>query len=566
MDQKRTFKALVVDDDATVTRLLVRGLMQQGFTSDTAVDGSEAEEKVAKSQYDAVVTDLRMPKKHGHALALHLLSLPQRPVIVVHTGLVEPKLAKDLLARGVDDILFKPFDIGLLATKVRVLVERKIAPTAQAEENSKQAECAVDEAQQSEGPTHEMPVSLANIESKLSSLSRILPVSSVGLDVYNMASTDRSEAPQIAAAIQQDATLAAEVLRLANSTFYNASGQRIVHLERAVKQIGLKRIGELALSTNALSALTSGLLPWLNVDLTWKRSMAAGRSIELLIEQGENRQVEKGLFLSAIMHPLGRVVLGTLFPKRYEMMIQRCGSNEGTLLEQERAAFPIDHSEVMANILASWKIPSDIHAPLRHFLADRSSLGKLPDPIRSQIDLLILAIFMGNVAIAQWESWDSIDIPPASMLRKMGISSPSGMLAKIKLCVKQLASLRADRTGTSIKSERTELSRELAYCDLSGSPFDFLPEITSPMGIKLIKHSPEELNDLEGAVLVNCVGVAPQRLVAKARRASRQQLLIVTDFEPRDEYREYGQTVALPVRSARLRTVCWEATHAIGRK
>jgi DNA-binding response OmpR family regulator len=119
--------ALIVDDEAMMRRLLQRALSQQGFQCDCAGDGNEAEEKAAKTQYDAVVTDLKMPNKHGHALATHLLSLEHRPVIVVHTGVIEPRLAKDLLARGVDDILFKPCDFEVLAAKVKALVQRRTA-------------------------------------------------------------------------------------------------------------------------------------------------------------------------------------------------------------------------------------------------------------------------------------------------------------------------------------------------------------------------------------------------------------------------------------------------------
>ena len=118
-------RVLVVEDELAVQKLIVRGLVQQGFSCDTANDGVEAEQQVAQTQYDAVITDLKMPNKHGHALAVHLLTLSPRPVIVVHTSVVEPKLAKDLLVRGVDDILFKPFDFSLLAAKVKALVERR---------------------------------------------------------------------------------------------------------------------------------------------------------------------------------------------------------------------------------------------------------------------------------------------------------------------------------------------------------------------------------------------------------------------------------------------------------
>ena len=117
-------EGMVVDDEVAVRKLIVRNLVQLGFVCDMAADGVEAEARVAQAGYDAVITDLKMPNKHGHALAVHLLTLNPRPVIVIHTGLIEPKLAKDLFARGVDDIVFKPFDFGILAAKVLALVER----------------------------------------------------------------------------------------------------------------------------------------------------------------------------------------------------------------------------------------------------------------------------------------------------------------------------------------------------------------------------------------------------------------------------------------------------------
>ena len=103
MSDAEKLRALVVDDESGVRRVLIRALEQQGFQCDWAADGNAAEERAAHVQYDAVVTDLRMPYTNGHALAMHLVTLKPRPVVVVHTGVIEPKIVKDLLARGVDE-------------------------------------------------------------------------------------------------------------------------------------------------------------------------------------------------------------------------------------------------------------------------------------------------------------------------------------------------------------------------------------------------------------------------------------------------------------------------------
>ena len=175
-----------------------------------------------------------------------------------------------------------------------------------------------------------------------------------------MTGSDQWDSSQIAAAIQRDATLTADVLRMANSAFYNPSGHRIVQLDRAVIQIGQKRIGEVALATNALTSLTANLVPWMNIPLTWRRSMAAGLAVEMLMEDGKHHKIERGLFLSAIMHPLGRIVLGTLYPRQYDTMIQNCRHSQDGLSEEERRMFPLDHAGVMALLLASWGLPTEI--------------------------------------------------------------------------------------------------------------------------------------------------------------------------------------------------------------
>jgi DNA-binding response OmpR family regulator len=122
---ERRFRALVVDDEAALRLLTVRELSRRGFDCDAARDGLQAMELVASRHYDVVVTDLRMPEMNGHLLAVELLNRESRPAVVVLTGVTEPKLAKDLIARGVDDILFKPIDQGVLAAKVRALVVRR---------------------------------------------------------------------------------------------------------------------------------------------------------------------------------------------------------------------------------------------------------------------------------------------------------------------------------------------------------------------------------------------------------------------------------------------------------
>jgi DNA-binding response OmpR family regulator len=225
---ERQLCLLVVEDDEQIRTLLAFAFQQKGFACDTAVDGGEGEELVRRRAYDAVITDLRMPNKHGHALATYLLTLTPRPVIVVQTALVEPLIARDLLARCVDDVVFKPYDLGVLILKVRGLIERRAPPPKTRQRRRVRHDAA----------------------------STLDPPRSVAAEVLHLIRSEQAEAARVAEIIGRDQAFASKVLHLANSTIYNPSGQLVFDLRHAVTRLGQRRIGEMAVAMDSSSTPT----------------------------------------------------------------------------------------------------------------------------------------------------------------------------------------------------------------------------------------------------------------------------------------------------------------------
>jgi DNA-binding response OmpR family regulator len=134
-----TYRALVVDDDSMAREATILAFQDEGFDCEWARDGAEAIAACKSSTFDVVLTDLRMPHRNGHSFIVELLKKADRPAIVVLTGVHEPRLAQDLIHRGVDDLMLKPVDYQLLTHKVKGLVSRRRAernigrPTTQAD-------------------------------------------------------------------------------------------------------------------------------------------------------------------------------------------------------------------------------------------------------------------------------------------------------------------------------------------------------------------------------------------------------------------------------------------------
>jgi len=129
MSQVRA-SALVVDDDPVSRQIVIRTLAKSGFACDTASDGVQARQCLAAADYQLVVTDLQMPNGNGHSLCVELLEKTPRPAIVVLTGITEPRLANDLLARGVERVLFKPIDCVQLAEVVQETIAKMPAASS----------------------------------------------------------------------------------------------------------------------------------------------------------------------------------------------------------------------------------------------------------------------------------------------------------------------------------------------------------------------------------------------------------------------------------------------------
>ena len=118
-----TKKILVVEDEPASLKILRRFLTHEGYETAGAKDGVEAMELLAQSRFDLVLSDVRMPRLDGVALAKHLLStVPITPILLM-TG-YDPKM-EAILRLGVP-CLGKPLSLDQLLSQIqKVLGQRQ---------------------------------------------------------------------------------------------------------------------------------------------------------------------------------------------------------------------------------------------------------------------------------------------------------------------------------------------------------------------------------------------------------------------------------------------------------
>ena len=119
---------LVVDDSATMRRIVVNSLQRVGFTDVVeAADGAEALEKM--DSVDFLITDWNMPKLSGAELTRAVRAREdtrQLPVLMVTARSVRDDILSAMEA-GVDSYVVKPFTPQVLREKIDAVLAARAA-------------------------------------------------------------------------------------------------------------------------------------------------------------------------------------------------------------------------------------------------------------------------------------------------------------------------------------------------------------------------------------------------------------------------------------------------------
>jgi CheY-like chemotaxis protein len=112
-----TKRVLIVDDEPANLRMLRYVLSHKGYGTAEAKDGLEALELLAQSRFDLVISDVRMPRMDGVALARHIVSSqPSTPIFLMTAYHFDRR--DDISALNVA-CLGKPFSFDELLSQIQ---------------------------------------------------------------------------------------------------------------------------------------------------------------------------------------------------------------------------------------------------------------------------------------------------------------------------------------------------------------------------------------------------------------------------------------------------------------
>ncbi|MDY6857481.1 MAG: response regulator [Thermodesulfobacteriota bacterium] len=124
--REREFVSLIVDDDKLVRDSISEILKEGGYLIDIASDGIEAINKVKKERFDAVFSDVWMPKMNGVDLLKKIKEYDSTIPVAMITGYPDIKIAVEAIKEGASDFITKPVRIDQVLVVIKKLLKERL--------------------------------------------------------------------------------------------------------------------------------------------------------------------------------------------------------------------------------------------------------------------------------------------------------------------------------------------------------------------------------------------------------------------------------------------------------
>lgn len=190
------------------------------------------------------------------------------------------------------------------------------------------------------------------VEELAAALENVQAARPIALQVLQLADDPNADARRVAACIEQDPILMAQVLRLANSAAFGMARQ-VKTTQIAVAILGFSTIRSMAI------LVASGLRNLKNPapDGFWEHSASVAAACSVISRQFGVSPGDG--FAIGLIHDIGVPMLNTVDPVTYAVLSDGVGDDED-LCRRETDEFGLSHAAAAASVLANWSFPESL--------------------------------------------------------------------------------------------------------------------------------------------------------------------------------------------------------------
>lgn len=120
-------RILLVEDDVTLNKNISDALIAEGYVVENYFDGSLAERKMGKNNYDCIILDINLPGKNGFQLCESFRAYNKFTPVIILTAFADLEDKVTGFNCGADDYITKPFYMRELLLRINKLISLNTA-------------------------------------------------------------------------------------------------------------------------------------------------------------------------------------------------------------------------------------------------------------------------------------------------------------------------------------------------------------------------------------------------------------------------------------------------------
>ncbi len=117
-------RILLVEDEPRMANVIAKGLRENSYAVDVAVDGDLALYQTSINDYDLIILDVLLPQRNGFEVCREIRTAGQGTPVLMLTARAAIDDRITGFDAGADDYLTKPFSFRELLARIRALLRR----------------------------------------------------------------------------------------------------------------------------------------------------------------------------------------------------------------------------------------------------------------------------------------------------------------------------------------------------------------------------------------------------------------------------------------------------------
>jgi len=197
----------------------------------------------------------------------------------------------------------------------------------------------------------------SNYKEKIEKFINYLPpIPAVLVELIRALKSDDVDPNTLSRIIEKDPSMSMNVLKIANSAFYNLAVQ-VQTIGHAVRMLGVREITQLCISCGTSKVLKSPKgRPSIDLDQFWQHSVATGVIASVLLKRFSFGSYPD-LYLAGLIHDAGIFILDQFVHDLYQKIVDLTYEKNIPLVEAERAVLGESHGNVGGWLMKKWRLP-----------------------------------------------------------------------------------------------------------------------------------------------------------------------------------------------------------------